>query len=185
MKLELSLSVFFLLGLPACGGSAHQPAEKRAEARSPKAAIPSGEKDRNACHLLSHEEVSALVEKKIVMRDQVEAGETWSECQWEDESGIPLFTLTVYWEDGRENWQAWRTAQGLSDRYFQKVEGVRPDEIVKQGPVAGIGDGAYFSELLPCLVLKGDTLFEFTMNYVPNAAAKFRPLTEKLLATVD
>ena len=32
--------------------------------------------------------------------------------------------------------------------------------MVSQGPVGGLGDGAYFSELLPSLVLKGDTLLD-------------------------
>lgn len=182
MNVALCLGFAVLVGISACGGGnePNKVASSKAEASSPSAA----KQDRNACHLLAHDEVSALVEKEIVMSDQVEAGETWSTCQWEDKDGQALFTLTAYWTEGKSTWEAWRTAQGLGDRYFQKAEGVRPDEIVKQGPVPGIGDAAYFSELLPCLVLKGDTLFEFNMFFVPNPGTKFRPLAEKLLAKV-
>ena len=72
----------------------------------------------DACHLLTHEEVSALAERKVTMADQTEAGDTFS----------------------------------------------------------------YFSELLPSLVLKDDTLFAVKLSLVPRADAKFAGLAAKLLA---
>lgn len=141
-------------------------------------------KDQNACHLLTHEEVSALVEEKIVMADQSEAGETWSTCQWEDENGTPLFLITVYWANGRQEWETWRIAQGLGSEAIEQAEGVSPDDVVKQGPVAGIGDAAYFSELLPSLVLKDDILFEMNLFFVPQAEAKFAALARLLLQRI-
>jgi len=56
---------------------------------------------------------------------------------------------------------------------------------VKQGLVPGIGDAAYFSPLLPSLVLKGDTLFEIKFALAPKADAKFAPLAARLLAKVE
>jgi len=46
----------------------------------------------------------------------------------------------------------------------------------------GLGDDAYFSELLPSLVLKGDVLFELKLVLVPDAGAKFRGLATRLIA---
>jgi len=57
--------------------------------------------------------------------------------------------------------------------------------VVKQGPVAGIGDAAFFSDLLPSLVLKGDVLFEMNLFFVPNAETKFAGLAQRLLAKIE
>lgn len=184
-NLYLALSVL-LLSVLACNlaGQATPAPTGLPLSSTPAPAGSGGAKDQNACHLLSHEEVSALVEEKIVMRDQTEAGETWSTCQWEDESGMPLFFMTVYWTNGRQEWETWRIAQGLGNEALEQAEGVGPDDVVKQGPVAGIGDAAYFSELLPSLVLKDDILFEMSMVYVPQAETKFAGLSRLLLERI-
>lgn len=172
-----------LLGATGCAGGSPRENTSAAKTTAP-ASSSAAATDRNACHLLNHEEVSALVEEKIVMRDQTDAGETWSTCQWENENGVPLFMLTVYWAGGKQEWDAWRAARGLADEFFKKAEGVSTNDIVKQGPVAGLGDAAYFSELLPSLVLKGDVLFEMNLFFVPRAETKFAGLARKLLAKI-
>ena len=86
--------------------------------------------DRNACHLLTHEEVSALVERKVTMADQTEAGDTFSSCDWEDESGTFAFGLTVYWSGGKEQWETWRLAAGLGDAALKHAEGVEAGAVV-------------------------------------------------------
>ncbi len=172
----LALGCLIVLALAGCGAAA-----ATSSAPSRAGAV----NDQNACHLLSPEEVSALVEDKIVMIDQTEAGETWSTCEWQGEEETALFWLTVYWEDGREQWDAWRAGQALGNEALEQAEGVSADDVVKQGPVAGIGDAAYFSELLPSLVLQGDVLFEMNLFFVPNAETKFAGLARKLVATLD
>jgi len=176
LSLSVLLTALALLAV-ACGNNA--------KPTIPTPAGAAAAKDQNACHLFTHEEVSALVGKKIVMADQTEAGETWSTCQWEDESGQALFILTVYWSNGKQEWETWRMARGLSDQLLKQAEGVGPGDVVKQGPVAGIGDAAYFSELLPSLVLKGDVLFEMNLFFVPDAETKFAGLARKLLAKIE
>jgi hypothetical protein len=158
------------------------------EAADPMDPVHSSEndgKDKNACHLLSHIEVSELVGERIVMSDQTEVGETWSTCSWENEDGITLFLLTVYWENGKQEWETWRLAMGFANKLFEQTEGIRTDDIIKQGPVRGIGDAAYFSETLPSLVLKGDVLFEISLALVPDAGAKFTGIARKLLSAVE
>jgi len=179
------LSLLVLSLAAACGTGSREDAGAASKAATPAPSEAVGGKDHNACHLLDHEEVSALVGRKIVMRDQTEAGETWSTCQWEDESGQPLFIMTVYWSNGKQGWETWRMARGLSDQLLKQAEGVGPGDVVKQGPVAGIGDAAYFSELLPSLVLKGDVLLEMNLFFVKNAEMKFAGLARKLLAKIE
>jgi hypothetical protein len=141
--------------------------------------------DRNACHLLTHAEVSALVQRKVTMADQTEASDTFSSCDWEDESGTFAFGLTVYWSGGKEQWETWRLAQGLGNAALKRAEGVESGAVVKQGLVPGIGDAAFFSPVLPSLVLKGDTLFEIKFSLAAKADAKFAGLAAKLLAKLN
>jgi hypothetical protein len=141
--------------------------------------------DRNACHLLTHAEVSALVQRKVTMADQTEASDTFSSCDWEDESGTFAFGLTVYWSGGKEQWETWRLAQGLGNAALKSAEGVPASAVVKQGLVPGIGDAAFFSPVLPSLVLKGDTLFEIKFSLAAKADAKFAGLAAKLLAKLN
>ena len=181
----LPLFCLALLAATGCGGGKSDDAGAPGNTAIPASSGGKAAKDQNACHLLTHEEVSDLVDEKIVMSDQSDAGETWSTCEWQDENGVPLFMLTAYWADGKDQWDAWRAAQGLGNEIFEQSEGVRFDDVVEQGPVAGIGDGAYFSELLPSLVLKGDVLFEMNLFFVQSAETRFASLAQKLLATIE
>ena len=181
MKARVLVAIAGLV-LAACRGGAPEASSSGAAARSepPRAAA-----DRNACHLLTHEEVSEIAGRKVVMADQSEASDTFSTCDWEDEAGVFAFGVTVYWSGGKEQWETWRLAQGLGDAALKSAEGASGSEVVKQGLVPGIGDAAYFSPVLPSLVLKGDTLFEIKFSLAPKADAKFAPLAAKLLAKLD
>ena len=82
----------------------------------------------------------------------------------------------------KEGWEIMAGARGAAKDIIQKEEGVALDSIVKSGPVAGLGDKAFFSDLLPSLVLKDNVLLEFMMPLLPNKAAQFRPLATKALS---
>jgi len=170
------------LVVAACRGGAPESSAGGAAARTAPAKAAA---DRNACHLLTHEEVSEIAGRKVVMADQSEAGDTFSTCDWEDEAGVFAFGLTAYWSGGREQWETWRVAQGLGDAALKSAEGASSSEVVKQGLVPGIGDAAYFSPVLPSLVLKGDTLFEIKFSLAPKADARFAPLAARLLERVN
>lgn len=165
----------------SCGGGSR---ESKAPGTAAHSAPAKAARDRNACHLLTHAEVQALVERKVVMADQTEADDTSSTCDWEDEGGTFAFGLTVYWTGGREQWETWRLAQGLGDTAVKSAEGVAASGVVKQGLVSGIGDAAFFSPVLPSLILKGDTLFEIKFSLAPKADTKFAQLAAKLLARI-
>lgn len=162
-----------LLGALACGGEG-------SVGKAQEGGAPAGEASRNACRLLTSDEIKEL-EPSVVLANAVAQEPGYSECNWEDSDGVVLVVLKAYWSGGRQQWETWRTAQGLGEQTMRTAEGVELDSVVKQGLVSGLGDGAYFSPLLPSLLLKGDVLLEFTMPTVKDPEAKFRPLATRLL----
>lgn len=137
--------------------------------------------DRNACDLLTIEEVSAAAGEPVIAKEiHREPGR--SDCQWDAKDGLIRMALVGYWTGGKEGWEIMAFSRGAAKEIIQKEEGVALDSIVKSGPVAGLGDKAFFSDLLPSLVLKDNVLLEFTMPLIPNPEAKFRPLATKALS---
>lgn len=155
-----------------CGESANRPAHAQADP---------AKHGYNACRLLKPEELDALTEKKVLLASVEEAAPERSVCQWEDSSGI-VFKLTVYWTGGKRQWETSRTARKMGGAMLSKEEGVHPDSIINQGEVPGLGDGAFFSELMPSMLLKRDTLVEMELSLVPHPDKKFRGLAATLLS---
>jgi hypothetical protein len=58
---------------------------------------------------------------------------------------------------------------------------VNVDSIVKPGSVAGLGDAATFSDVMPSFVLVGDQLLQFQIMNMPDARAAFVPLARKAM----
>jgi hypothetical protein len=141
---------------------------------------------RHVCRLLAASEVAAYVGPAVALANVVEDEPERSTCQYEDKQGLPLFILTVYWKGGKDQWNASSVGRTAGDRMLADAEGVGIDSlartgVVKAGSVAGLGDAAYFSDLLPSQVLKGDILLELNMSLLQDPEAKFRPLVEALL----
>jgi hypothetical protein len=168
---SIGLCLLAMAGV-ACGEVGSRPASAQADP---------AKNGYNACRLLKSEELNALTETKVLMASVEEAAPERSVCQWEDSSGL-VFKLTVYWKGGKQGWETWRAAHGLGGAMLTKEEGVHPDSVIKQGVVPGLGDAAYFSELLPSLLLKHDTLVEMEMSLVPHPERKFRGLATTLLS---
>ena len=144
---------------------------------------------RHICRLLQADEVQTFLGPTVALANVVEDEPERSTCQYEDKDGSPVFILTAYWKGGKNQWSASSAARKAGDKMLTDAEGVGIDSlakagVVKAGPVQGLGDAAYFSEMLPSLVLKGDILLELNMALLKNPAAKFRPLAEKLLARI-
>jgi hypothetical protein len=148
----------------------------------------SAQGDHHVCRLLKPDEVKALLGPTIVLANVLEEGPERSVCQYEDDKS-PVFILTVYWKGGKNQWNASTAALKAADKMLAGSEGVGIDSlakagVVKAGPVQGLGDAAYFSDVLPSLVLKGDVLLELNMALLKNPGSIFRPLVEKLLARI-
>lgn len=154
-----------------------------------EASVAGAQAERHVCRLLKAAEVQTLLGPSVALANVVEDEPERSTCQYEDKDGAPVFILTVYWKGGKNQWDASTAARGAGDRMLAGAEGVGIDSltkagIVKAGPVAGLGDAAYFSELLPSLVLKGDVLLELNMALLKEPEAKFRPLAQAVLSRI-
>jgi hypothetical protein len=148
----------------------------------------SAQAEHHVCRLLKPDEVKVLLAPTIVLANVIEEGPVRSVCQYEDDHS-PVFILTVYWKGGKNQWNASTAALKAGDKMLAGAEGVGVDSlakagVVKAGPVKGLGDAAYFSDLLPSLVLKGDVLLELNMALLKDPESKFRPLVEKLLLRI-
>ena len=148
----------------------------------------SAQAEHHVCRLLKPDEVKVLLAPTIVLANVIEEGPVRSVCQYEDDQS-PVFILTVYWKGGKNQWNASTAALKAGDKMLAGAEGVGVDSlakagVVKAGPVKGLGDAAYFSDLLPSLVLKGDVLLELNMALLKDPESKFRPLVEKLLSRI-
>lgn len=150
-----------------------------AQASPPKAGDGAGQSaTRDACELLTTGEFEAIVGEPVVAK-RGDSGRTWSECEWhrasrQDGYGLVL-ALEVLWSGGREQW-------GISHRVRSDAPGIvgAPEnaeqevaELIKPGEIGGIGDAAYFNELMPSEVLAGDTLLTFKMPLLPEPARNF------------
>jgi hypothetical protein len=137
--------------------------------------------DRSACDLLTEAEVSAAVGAPVKAKEtHRESGR--SDCGWFDASDLFRMGLVGYWTAGPEGWDVLAGSLGMAKAVIQKEEGVSLDSVVPNGPVSGLGDKAFFSPLLPSLVLKDQVLLEFTIAPLDNPAAHFRPLATKALS---
>lgn len=122
---------------------------------------------RNACELLDTQEVGALIGESVRAERENLASADQSICAYSTGAGVSLLYVTAHWTGGREEWRN-RPLAGAAHR-----------------AVAGIGDAAYFGDLLPSAVLDGDVLLEFAMPLLPDEQASFRILAQKAVARLE
>jgi hypothetical protein len=149
---------------------------------------------RNACDLLTVEEVSAAAGVRVTAKETSDANGTdqpadesnrmssRSACWWEGPVGQPMLMVKGYWSEGKQWFEIGIMARGVAKSMIQNQEGVALDSVVKTGPISGLGDKAIFSPLLGSIVLKDDIMLEIMMLYLPKPEAQFRPLVTKMLS---
>jgi len=172
-----------VLALGACSASENQEtADSLTSADKPNASSTARTGlDRNACELLTEAEVSAAVGAPVKAQEtNRETGR--SDCAWVTADSLAMMTLVGYWSGGKEGWEILGMSRSMAKGIIQKQEGVALDSVVKSGPVEGLGDKAFFSPLLPSLVLEDNVLLEFSLALLPNPAASFYPLATKALS---
>jgi hypothetical protein len=139
---------------------------------------------RDACTLVRADEVAAIVGESVVARPEG-TEQTRSSCMYESAgSGAPRFGLTVTWRGGRESWEVMQAGTAQAAEVMGEAfeyENVNVDSIVRPGPVAGLGDGAVFSEIMPSAIVEGDVLVELMMGFLPEPEVHFIPLGRKVL----
>ncbi len=187
IRTATALAVLVLVA--ACGRSPDADRPGQAPETEPDAAdvAPSGRAaaPRDACELMTSREVAAFYGGDVEVVGVPDAGATWSSCHYTTpEDDFPFMELTVYWENGREEWRSWQAANGVAPSVMA-TPGVNVDSIIRPGPVAGLGDAAYYSSMLPSLILVGDRLLEIAIPLMPDAEMHFRTIGETLLSRLD
>ncbi len=134
---------------------------------------------RPACELLTAEEVSEALGRTVVAVNQV-SDEGWSACSYFDLDTMYSFGIDVVWQGGLEQWQLLSEARKMAPQLSE--DSAVTEELVRPGPVKGLGDAAWYNELTGSHVLVGDTLVGFRVVLLPEPKKQFRPLAEKVVA---
>jgi hypothetical protein len=163
-------------GDAAAGGTVGAVADAELASRSPTGP------PRDACALIPVERIAAIVGRPV--RTASDPGPRESSCAYTDESGqLPYLELTVYWEGGRQMLEIVQMGTSMAIALMAEPgDEAAVDSIVRPGPVAGLGDTALFSDIMPSYVLRGDVLLEMGMPLLPDASQHFRPLASTALA---
>lgn len=170
-----------LAGLVACGGAdaAGGRVDEPQSAGQTESAEPAA--GRSACDLATEAEIGALA-GETVRAKAGRAGRGWSTCEYLGTANeVPYLSVTAHFSNGGEAFEIYRAGMGIAGDMWRAAEGVELDSVVKPGPVPGLGDAAIYAELGPSVVLDGDRFLELMLFYMPDARAKFRPLSQMLL----
>lgn len=138
-----------------------------------------GAAPRPVCELLTAEEVSEAVGRKVHAVNS-SIGEDSGACSYFDKDVMFAFGIDVVWSGGLAQWEALSLARKMAPQFSE--DAAITEELVKAGPVKGLGDAAWYNELTGSHVLVGDTLVGFKVVLLPEPAQQFRPLAEKVVA---
>jgi hypothetical protein len=160
-------------------GCADAPQRSDASADTPSPEESAGQTasaTRNACELLTAEEVTAVHGEPVDARAGEENDPDQSSCvyalrgsEWE------VMWLTVTWRGGRDEWDTQQAGRAIGTR-MMSPEGAVVDSLTRPDPLSAIGDDAYYGGILPSLVLKGDVLLEFMMPLLRDDRENFPTL---------
>ena len=136
----------------------------------------------NACQLLDKQDMERLHGAGVAMLHNIEA-EDRTTCEvYDAATNQAFFYLEVVWRGGRDTAQAGGAATGIA-------AGVLGDRSVNLEPLTGASAGAkaadkaYYSDVAPSWVLKGDVLLRFKMAGLTQEqrTQNFVPLARKAL----
>jgi hypothetical protein len=162
-----------LIGLGAMvAACSHAPAD------SPSTAASAGGRG-NACQLLDKEDMERLHGAPVTMLHNIEADDRTTCEVYDAASNQAFFYLEVLWRGGSETAKAEGTARGIA-------AGMLGDRNVNLEPLTGASagakaaDSAYYSDVAPSWVLKGDVLLRFKMaGLTQDQRAELRPARAK------
>ena len=168
--------------------TASRPAEPAALPGTPAHGLPPLARELgyadDACALLTEDEVGAAAGEPVRAQGLI-TGWDASSCSYSTASGgRPVLGLEVSWRDGREELGSAQVGTAIAGRLMEGIGGaeIDVDEILRPGPVPGLGDAALYHDIMPSMVLAGDTLLHFTMFHLPDAERHFVPLARSALA---
>ena len=153
------LSVAALV-LWACSGSAAGAGSGGTPEASPaQAAAPRKARKQDACALVNREEVERIAGKKLFLLHDIEDTDQTT-CELSDAASPQvLLYVKVYWKGGKEMVRAEQAAMSLAKKLMNTAD-VDIAELTGSGTVKGLADQAFYSDVMPSWVLKGDVLIQ-------------------------
>jgi len=167
----------------ACADGADRGSESASDAPAVEAPTArTGSAARDACELLTAEEVTAVHGEPVEARPGDDEGPDRSSCVYAvPGSDWDVMWLTVSWRGGRQEWDTQQAGRAIGTR-MMSPEGEAVDSLTRPDPLSGIGDTAYYGGMLPSLVLKGDVLLEFMMPLLQDDREHFPVLARKAVS---
>jgi hypothetical protein len=152
----LPVAAFLLL---ACGGPPDASGVGAPAAAAAKASEARQAQKQNACALVNREEIERIAGKKILMLHNIEDTDQTTCELYDDATKQALVYVKVYWKGGKEMVRAEQAAMSMAKQMLNS-----PDtdiaELTGSGTVKGLADEAFYSDVMPSWVLKGDVLVQ-------------------------
>jgi hypothetical protein len=157
----------FAAGLPvaallllACSGPAADAGSSAKAGASPVAAsVPQKAGTQNACALVNREEIERIAGTKITMLHNIEDTDETT-CELHDAAAKQVLVyVKVLWKGGKEQAQAEQAGMSMA-RQALTTPDVDIAELTGSGKVKGLADKAFYSDVMPSWVLKGDVLVQ-------------------------
>lgn len=114
---------------------------------------------RDACALVDVPAIEAIAGIKLVTEPTSE-GARKTGCELRDASNAtPVVYVTVLWSGGKEQAQIERAGMGLAAKLMNEP-GIDIAELTGSTDQPGLADDAFYSNLMPSWVLKGDVMIQ-------------------------
>ena len=168
--------------VPACSrGPAGEKPPQAAPAAQASAASPA--KKQNACALFDSAEIEAIAGQKFMVLHNIESDDQ-STCELSSlKDHMTLVSVTVHWKGGKEIARTNQAAMSMAKQMLNDDD-VDIEEVTGSAKVRGLADKAYYSDVMPSWILKGDVLIEIispTFNHEKTKGI-FMAVAKKALA---
>jgi hypothetical protein len=158
----LGATLFLVLLATGCGGSnANSTSSSSAAAGSAGGSVAPATQARrqNACGLVDREDIERIAGTKISMLHNIEDTDQTT-CEFSDDTTHDVLVyVKVFWKGGREMVRAEQAAMGMAKQIMNTPD-VDIEALTGSGQVQGLADQAFYSDVMPSWVLKGDVLIQ-------------------------
>jgi hypothetical protein len=131
-----------------------------------------GSARKNACDFVDRGQMEAILGTPVTLLHDIQADdETACEVNDAKDSKVPLVTVTVLWKGGKDQADAEKAGLALAKSLMNEKD-ADIEALTGSGGVAGIADAAYYSDVMPSWLLKGDVLIKVIAPTSPGAQTK-------------
>jgi hypothetical protein len=154
--LAACVALVAVMAASGCGGSPPPAAGETAApaVQPPQASAPK----KNACAFVDLPVLTALAGKPLTMLHEIEDTDL-TNCEVSDPDNVVVVTVTVRWSGGKEQARANQAAMSMAKQVLNEDD-VDILALTGSQQVRGLADKAFYSDIMPSWVLKGDVMVE-------------------------